>query len=135
MKTNEVRYAYDDQGKMVKKINQQDYTREWQYDDQNKITSEKGYSYGKLAYTKDYHYFDGGYRYSTIYTDDDMNTLSPVFTIHLDSQNRTIREAITHNGLSCSSKNTVYDKKGRIIKTVSLDDKGHPEITHIYVYN
>lgn len=154
MKTNEVTFSYDDKGGRIKKADEQDYTRLWQYDDQNRIVQEKGYRHNNLAYIEDYHYFDGGYTYSTIEYDYNGNAtpprysdieFSPIYTstFYLDKKGKIIKEDITtEKGDTISTATTYYDVKGRIVRTLHrfidkhfLNSKNEqPETTHIFKY-
>jgi len=147
MKTKEVTFSYDDKGRRIKRDDEQDYTCFWQYDKLNRIIQEKGYHYyNKLAYVEDYQYFNGGYRYSTIYYDQHEKPevpkysdieLSPIYTytFYLNKKGRiTSEEITTEKNAKISSEITQYNNKGRIAKTIYLDAKGQPEITHIFEY-
>lgn len=146
MKANEVKFLYDDKGRRIKKIDEQDYTRLWQYDKLNRIIQEKGYEYNKLAYSKDYQYSDGGYNYSTIYYDENEMPETPrysdvefnpiyTYTFYVNKKGKISKEEITtEKGTAISSEIIGYDNNGRIVKTVYLDGKGRPEITHLFEY-
>jgi YD repeat-containing protein len=146
MKVNEASFTYDEKGRIIKKTDEHDYTRSWQYDSLNRITQEKGYMYNKLAFVKGYHYFNGGYKYSTVYYDENEKPRaanhrgSKVYatytrTFLTDEKGRIINEEIKdEKGMLMNSEVTEYDEKGRIVKTVFFDSKRVPEITHIFHY-
>ena len=153
MKTNEVRYSYDDEGRRIKKIDGQDYTRIWQYDETNRVIQEKGYSHDKLAYVEDYEYFDAGYQYSATYYDNNGKQKAPIYsdtefspiytsTFSLDNKGRIIKEDITtEKDIKISTEFTYYDSKGRIARTIHryidehfLNANEQPETTHIFEY-
>jgi hypothetical protein len=145
IKTNEVTISYDGKGRRIKKADEEDYTHFWKYDESNRVIQEKGYDDNKLVYVEDYTYFNGGYKYSTVWYDDNEKPQTPkysdidlssiyTFTFYLDKKGRIIKKEITTEKGEIDTEITDYDKKGRIAKTIYLDAKGQPEITHIFEY-
>ncbi len=154
LKTNEVTFLYDEHGRLIRKDDKQDFDRVWVYDDTlNRISQEKGYSSGRLAFVDSYQYFMGGYFYSTVNYDNNGKPklpeysdyiFSPIYTstFYLSSLGRITRQTITtEKGIEISEQSFIYDTHGNVLKTshryidkqfVTVGESS--QITHIYEY-
>lgn len=120
----------------------------WEYDDQNRVTSEKiAMRNGRIVHRTDYQYFDWGYRYWTINYDDEGNQrheleagqgYQPMIfhTVTFDKLGR-IEKDVTSDEKSAQRGTTKYryDAKGRIAREITEATGGQPDVTLIYKYS
>ena len=145
-KTGEINITYDKNSRKVKRDDQNDYDKEWKYDEENRVTEEIAYSGRRLAFRKGFIYFKDGYSYTTIYYDENGEPekpeysefiFSPIYTttVYTDSKNRIYKEEVTtEKQKKLSSELSYYDNKDRLIKTVFFEVNHKKKMTHIYEY-
>lgn len=119
----------------------------WEYDDQNRVTSEKTtMRNGRIVRRTDYQYFDWGYRYWTINYDADGNPRHELeagqgyqpMIIHAVSVNKAGRaeKDVTSDekGITRGTVRYQYDAKGRIAREISQRSGQDDTITLVYHY-
>lgn len=146
-----IHYKYNEQGKPVLKESpnisfstEDKYT--WEYDSLGRVKGHNCYGDGRLLWTREYVYFDGGYTQIHTWYDSDgktpcyllqeswRNTPQWHTTYYFDDKNRVVKEVcVDEKGTFFNSETTEYNTSGKIAKTVFLDKDGH-SITHQYVY-
>lgn len=151
-KTSEINYSYDNLGRKILYDatkwhfdNQNRYT--WTYDSMGRLLKHCSFDKERLIWVEDYVYTPDGYKYSTVWYEDgepqkrkywmsEEETLYYTYTYHLNKKGNVIKKEITTDKNKIwGSEITKYDKKNRVVKTVFIDAKGIPEITHIFVYH
>lgn len=154
MKISEVNYTYDEKGRKVKKVEENNYTRVWEYDSISRIKLEMGYSGNQLSYMEKYLYFKDSFKFSTIQYDSDGNPkpalysdifFQPIFTTtnYLNTKGQIIKtETTTEKNIIIGNEITEYYSNGKIRKTIHttidkhyLDSNSSPVITHIFEYD
>lgn len=149
--TSEVNFVYDSKGrKITYDATRLHYTTQnmfkWEYDDQNRVTVQTSYSRGRITWREDYQYFDWGYRYWRIWYDDSGNPRHEnkesyaywplyFYNVTLDKQGRVVEEKITDESKRLHGRTTtLYNKPGKVLRTVYFNANDEISITHNYVY-
>lgn len=128
--------------------NTQETTIRWEYDEQNRVTSEKTFSRnGRKIHQKDYQYFEWGYRYWIINYDAEGNPRHEleggqgyqpmiIHVVLLDSLGRIVKDATSDE--KSTPRGTIkysYDLRGRIVRQVNELPGDEPVVVQVYKYS
>jgi hypothetical protein len=145
--------TYDDKGRRTqwdasRLHNSAETNVKWEYDDQNRVTSEKtAMRNGRIVRRTDYQYFDWGYRHWTINYDNEGNPRHEleagqgyqpmiIHAVYIDKQGR-VEKDVTSDEKSRPSGTTQYryDAKGRVVREITQPAGNDPAITLVYKYS
>jgi hypothetical protein len=150
--TSEINYAYDNKGNKIlydaTTLHFDDQNRyTWTYDSFGRILKYSSFDTNTLIWNEDYSYFTEGYKFTRTWYDYEGNpehlkeknwgySAQCTYSFELDNNRRVIKEtSATEKGETLYVERTIYNSKGQIERTIYYDNKGKPELTHIYAYN
>jgi hypothetical protein len=145
-KENEIHFMYDKLGRIIERNDLNDYDKKWKYNNQNQIEQEIGFDNGKLKYKEEYIYFEGGYKNTRIYYEENglpekpeyaNGIFSPIYTstYYTNVNGQVYKEVVTtEKNELISTELFFYNKEKQIIRSDFINGKGEKEITHRYDY-